>query len=111
MDDRVIYNGYVVFCEKHDTGAIVTLNNTHDEEVVDAINYGNTVIEKYSKDIGKKMCQTDCDSCVYLDGLSLDNKIVFGHHQKYYDTFFEGWCLDDFTKQTFSLNKIVSVCL
>ncbi len=111
MDDRVIYNGYVVFCETHNTGAIVKLNNTHDEEVVDALDYGNTVIEKYSKDIGKKMCQTNCVSCVYLDGLALDNKIVFGHHQQYYDTFFEGWRLEDFTKQTFSLNKIVSVCL
>jgi len=111
MDTRVVYNGYVVFCETHDTGAIVNLSKTHDEEVVDAISYGNTVVEKYSKDIGKKLCLTDCNGGIYLDGLSLDNKIVFGHHQQYYDTFFEGWCLDDFTKQTFSLNKIVSVCL
>jgi hypothetical protein len=111
MDTRVVYNGYVVFCEKHDTGAIVNLNNTHDEDLYDAVSYGNTVVEKYSKDIGKKLCHTDCDSGIYLDGLSLDNKIVFGHQQKYYDTFFEGWCLEDFTKQTFSLNKIVSVCL
>ena len=92
MDKRVIYNGYVVFCEKHNTGAIVKINNTHDEDLYDAISYGNTVIEKYSKDIGKKLCHTDCDSGIYFDGLALDNKIVFGHHQKYYGTFFEGWC-------------------
>ena len=111
MEQRVIYNGYVVFCEKHDTGAIVNLNNTHDEDLYDAVSYGNTVVEKYSKDIGNKLCHTDCNSGIYLDGLSLDNKIVFGHYQKYYDTFFEGWCLEDFTKQIFSLNKIVTVCI
>ena len=111
MDERIIYNGYVVFCESHNKGSILNLGMTHDEEFSEAFTYGNKVVELYSKKIGKKMgcCKSKCG--IYLDGLSLNNRIVYGHNKKYYDVFFEGWKLEDVAKNAYSRNKIVSVCI
>lgn len=112
MEHRVNYNGYVVICENHNKGAIINLTFTHDEELEDALDYGNKVIEKHNKSISKKMCcKLNCE--VFLDGLSLNNRIVVGHHEKYYNVFYEGWKLEDFYKKNniHKMSKIVSVCI
>ena len=111
MDKRIIYNGYVVLCETHNKGAILNISMTHDEDLSEAVAYGNKVIELYSNQISKKMgcCKTGCG--IYLDGLSLNNIIVYGRNKKYYDVFFEGWKLDDIRNKEYSDNKIVSVCI
>jgi hypothetical protein len=57
------------------------------------------------------MCNLNCD--IFLDGLSLNNHIVVGHHEKYYNVFYEGWKLEDFYKKSniHKMSKIVSVCI
>lgn len=108
MDKHICYNGYVVICETHNVGGIFDLNIIHDEELEDALNHGNKVIDKNKKIISKSLCTKDCD--VYLDGLSLNNKIVYGYQQNYYNVFYEGLKLTR-KNDIFNKHNIVSVFL
>lgn len=97
---RTTYNGFIVYCVDHDQGAIIKLRFTHDEEVEEAMAYGLEYTTNKRDLIGERIC--GCSKCnVKFHGLAMDDKIVIGQSQKFYDMLGGGWKLSYFGEEMY----------
>jgi hypothetical protein len=105
--DRVEYNGFIIYCVEHDDGCILKLNNNHDEEIDDAIDYAIDYIQMNHNEIAKALCgilnnkYNHRNCCLEFHGLSFNNKLMCHKNQKYYDMCAGGW------KMEYYLNNII----
>ena len=104
---RVTYNGYIVYCVDHDQGAIIKLRATHDEDTEEALAYGLQYTTQKSDLIGQRIC--GCRKCnVKFHGLAIDEKILIGHSQKFYDMLAGGWKLSYFGEEMYKQDNFNS---
>ena len=102
--NRVVYNGYVVYCYYHDQGAIIKLDCSHDEECDDALSHGRKKIIEISDNLGKRICS--CNGCNFkFHGLSLEDKIIIGETQKMYDILGGGWKTEYFKEEMYKMSS------